>query len=76
MEDWIAFRIYKDVVPDILPPTVQFTHTVESGEYLTQIAKDYGTTVEKILEANKLGTSKRVRAGQQLIIPGTQSETP
>lgn len=71
-----AYRVYADVIPEVLPPMVEFTHTVESGEYLTQIAKDYGTTVEKILEANKLGTSKRLRPGQQLIVPGAQTETP
>lgn len=71
-----AYRVYQDIIPEILPPTAEITHTVESGEYLTQIAKDYGTTVEKIIQANKLGTSKRVRPGQQLIIPGSQIENP
>jgi LysM repeat protein len=45
-----------------------FVHIVASGDTLYDIAARYGTTVQAIMEANGL-TSTRLSVGQQLIIP-------
>lgn len=48
----------------------QQRHKVRSGENLALIAKRYGTTVRAIQDANRLGRSTLIRAGQTLIVPG------
>jgi LysM repeat protein len=45
------------------------THTVQSGETLSRIAKQYGVTVNQILTANKIDNPDRIFVGQKLIIP-------
>lgn len=52
------------------PPTHQ-VHTVRRGETLTQIARRYGTTVQTLRRLNGLGAGSRLRAGQQILIPGS-----
>ena len=44
-------------------------HTVASGETLTLIAKQYGVSVDAIVQANQLSNADAIYAGQQLIIP-------
>jgi LysM repeat protein len=44
-------------------------HEVVSGDHLTGIAKQYGTTVSAIRDANGLTRGKPIRIGQELIIP-------
>ena len=56
-----------------VPPTAEQTqtvtlYTVRSGDTLSAIARRYGTTVQAIMAANGL-TSTRIYAGQQLRIP-------
>ncbi|MBW0000795.1 MAG: LysM peptidoglycan-binding domain-containing protein [Verrucomicrobia bacterium] len=45
------------------------THTVARGETLTQIAKQFGVTVEDIEHLNKIGDAKKLQAGQTIKIP-------
>jgi LysM repeat protein len=52
------------------------THTVAKGETLTQIAKQYGVTVEEIEQLNKIGDAKKLQAGQTIKIPVSQSPSP
>ncbi len=49
-------------------------HVVESGEHLTGIAKQYGTTVSAIRDANDLVKGKPIRIGQELIIPAQKAK--
>ncbi len=51
-------------------PVAGFTYTVRWGDTLFSLARRFGTTVEAIAEANKLPDPRKIRAGQQLIIPG------
>ena len=45
-------------------------HTVQVGESLGIIAKKYQVTVGELAAANSITDPSKVRAGQQLIIPG------
>lgn len=44
-------------------------HKVQKGQTLTQIAKRYGTTVDRIKVANGLGRGGGIRVGQTLRVP-------
>jgi len=45
-------------------------HKVAPGESVAGIAKQYGVTVEAIVEANGLSDASLIRVGQELVIPG------
>lgn len=45
-------------------------HTVQVGESLGVIARKYQVTVAELVTANSISDPSKVRAGQQLIIPG------
>jgi LysM repeat protein len=51
------------------------THTVTSGETVSQLATKLGTTVQAIVAANSLNARAFIRIGQQLTIPGTVTTT-
>jgi LysM domain. len=52
------------------------SHVVAKGETLTQIAKQYGVTVEEIEQANKIQDAKKLQIGQTIKIPGSASPSP
>jgi LysM repeat protein len=52
------------------------SHVVAKGETLTQIAKQYGVTVEEIEQANKIQDAKKLQIGQTIKIPGSGSPSP
>jgi tetratricopeptide (TPR) repeat protein len=64
-----AYRTYREITSLALPRAAVVTHSIQSGEYLTQLAKRYNTTVEAILLANKDLNLKKINPGQELIIP-------
>jgi LysM repeat protein len=51
-------------------------HVVAKGETLTQIAKQYGVSVEDIEQLNKIGDAKKLQAGQTIKIPVSSQPTP
>lgn len=51
------------------PPASSKTHTVQSGENLTTIAKRYGTTVKAIAALNGLANPNIINKGQVLRLP-------
>jgi len=66
----------KTKAPTALPKTPAPTkapayriHVVKSGEYLSAIAAKYKTTVEAIVELNKLSNANVIYPGQKLLIP-------
>jgi tetratricopeptide (TPR) repeat protein len=76
-ENYVRLRYYKHAynnfrksTPEILAQFSTIAHVVESGEYLTMLANRYNTTVEAIVKANNLNTSKQIQAGQEIIVPG------
>ncbi len=44
-------------------------HTIQKGEYLTQIARQYDVTVDSILLANQIENPSHVEIGRKIIIP-------
>jgi membrane-bound lytic murein transglycosylase D len=44
-------------------------HTIARGDTLSQIAETYKTSVSTLVALNSLGSSNRIRAGQQLRLP-------
>jgi cell wall-associated NlpC family hydrolase len=51
------------------------TYLVRKGDNLIKIARDYRTTTKALQAANGLKSS-RIKAGQKLIVPGSQVTTP
>jgi membrane-bound lytic murein transglycosylase D len=51
-------------------------HQVAKGESLYEIAQRYGVTSSAISNANRLGKSRSMRAGQELIIPAVVAKAP
>lgn len=57
-------------IPAPVQPTVTFvTHKVKRGESLTEIADEYGTSIEDICSANRISPKANVRRGARLRIP-------
>lgn len=46
-----------------------YEHVVKTGETLSEISRQYGTTVKAIVEANELANPDSLRTGQKLFIP-------
>jgi len=64
-----AYRLYRDAARLVFFILPQVTHVVQSGEYITQIASQYHTTVEAIAQANNLGSTRKITPGRPLTIP-------
>ncbi len=64
----------KSGTPIALPtPTI---HVVQPGDTLSVIAKQYGTTVDRLVEINGLGSPDKLRVGMRLLIPGPGGTVP
>ena len=50
-------------------PSRRTTHTVARGETVYRIAHAYGTTPQRLMEANGLADPRDLRVGQMLVIP-------
>ena len=53
---------YAEQLPDLF-------HTIAPGDTLSEIAREYNTGVSTLVALNNLGSSHRIRAGQQLRLP-------
>ncbi len=64
-----AYRLYNRVLPaeDLIYAAV--FHEIQEGDYLTQIASQYRTTVEAILSANDISDPGDISTGQRIRIP-------
>ncbi len=56
------------------PAAEGIRHTVVSGESPGGIANRYGVSVEELMRVNNISDPRRVRVGQELVIPGTEEE--
>jgi tetratricopeptide (TPR) repeat protein len=65
-----AFYAYRDLVRDRVSAYNQATVvTVKNGDYISELAHRYNTTVAAILAANKMSNQPRLTPNTQLIIP-------
>jgi tetratricopeptide (TPR) repeat protein len=64
-----SYRLYKEAAKSVLLVFPKVTHIVQDGEYLTQLANRYNTTVEAILSSNGSTSAKVILVGQELQIP-------
>jgi nucleoid-associated protein YgaU len=57
--------------PTPIPEPTPQTYTVRSGDNLSRIARQFGVTVDQILEANKdtISNPNRISVGQVIVIP-------
>ncbi len=51
------------------------THTVQKGETLYSISRQYGKKVDEIRAANGMGDDAVLKAGQELVIPGVEKNS-
>jgi LysM repeat protein len=49
------------------------TVTVQPGDTIGEIARNYDVTVKELMEANAITDPRRIRVGQRLVIPGFTS---
>lgn len=56
-------------------PTPAGLYVVQSGDSLSSLAEDFGTTVEEIMAANGLTDPNAIQVGQTLLIPSLISGT-
>jgi len=52
------------------PDPVQTIHVVQPGETLSQIAKQYGVSVDALMATNHIADPHLIKIGQELVIPG------
>ena len=52
------------------------SYVIQPGDTLSLIAQRYGTTISKLMQANNLRNMHRIRAGQNLEIPGLADRGP
>ena len=55
----------------VTPPTETVIHTVQAGEWIYAIARQYVVSPQSIIDANPGINPNNLRVGQQLTIPGT-----
>jgi hypothetical protein len=55
--------------PELTPAPSHATYTVQSGDTLSRIAKQYGTTVQAIVDLNGITDPASLKIGQVLLIP-------
>lgn len=82
LQNKLAGQAEKTKAPE-KPKTVKTTvkkgnttyYIVKSGDYLSRIAKEYGTTVKTLMELNGL-TRETIIPGQKLKLPTSQNTSP
>ena len=46
-------------------------YTIKSGDTLSQVARNFGVSLQALKKANKIENVNKIRAGQKIIVPGT-----
>jgi tetratricopeptide (TPR) repeat protein len=64
-----AYRLYNRVLPAENLIYTAISYEVVDGDYLTQIAAQFRTTVDAILSANELTDPSEIKIGQKILIP-------
>lgn len=53
-------------------PETGFPHVVKSGETISGIARQYGSTIQDIINANQIANARGLRAGETIFVPVPQ----
>jgi uncharacterized protein YvpB len=64
-----------DEQPDVAAESYSEPYTVEPGDYLTALARRFGTSWEKLAEVNSIGYPFAIQPGQALLVPGGVNQT-
>lgn len=72
----IFIIIFSVLSPEIIQAKPHFIliHVIQKGDTLYDLARDYNTSVKEILKVNDLSENERIKLGDELVIPGTESE--
>ena len=68
----IATPTFTPAIAAPTPVAGVVTYTVQAGDTLSKIAKEFEVTVEAIVEANDIEDVSLIRVGQVLVIPLTK----
>ena len=72
-----AYNLYRQALEAGIDVYDRVTYVVQKGEYITQLARKYNSTVDAILAANGLTDASKVTENRVLVIPSLPSaETP
>lgn len=72
-----AYNLYRQALEAGTEIYDRVTYVVQKGEYITQLARKYNSTVDAILAANGLTDASKVTENRVLVIPSLPSgETP
>jgi tetratricopeptide (TPR) repeat protein len=72
-----AYNLYRQALEQGIDVYDRVTYVVQKGEYITQLARKYNSTVDAILAANGLTDASKVTENRVLVIPSLPSaETP
>jgi len=72
-----AYNLYRQALEKGIDVYDRVTYVVQKGEYITQLARKYNSTVDAILAANGLTDASKVTENRVLVIPSLPSaETP
>lgn len=64
-----AYGLYRSAAERLLFMTPRIVYTLQQGDYITQLANRYGTTVAAILAENNLASIEDLQPNQQLVLP-------
>ena len=60
-------------IPTPTPTATPITYTVQVGDHLTKIARQFGVTVETLAAANGIENPSLIQVGQVLVIPPAEA---
>jgi tetratricopeptide (TPR) repeat protein len=69
----LAYNLYRQALETSTEVYDRVTYVVQKGEYITQLARKYNSTVEAILSANGLTDASKVTENRVLVIPSLPS---
>ena len=65
----VSYIRYRDLFDQQLVYSEFVTYIVKEGDYLSQIARQFRSSVQAIVKANEITDPNRINAGDELIIP-------
>jgi LysM repeat protein len=73
---WVAVGTALFIFFAVVTAVSAFTYTVEPGDTLYGIAREFNTTVDSILQVNAIPNPNYIVVGQQIEVPGEGADSP